>query len=72
MQLEVIGQLKKFNDLIGNRNRDFAGYSIVPHPTTLPRAPFHTKWSKANTVKLNFACAHGTHIDTSRPTNGTN
>jgi hypothetical protein len=30
---------KKFNDLIGNRNRDFPFCSTVPQLTTLPRAP---------------------------------
>jgi hypothetical protein len=34
------GQLKKkSNDLIGNRNRGIPACSVVPQPTTLPRAP---------------------------------
>jgi hypothetical protein len=32
-------QLKKSNDLIGNRTRDLQDCSIVPQPTTLPLAP---------------------------------
>jgi hypothetical protein len=38
MRLEGLGQLKKIN-LIGIRTRDLPDYSIVPQPTTLPRAP---------------------------------
>jgi hypothetical protein len=30
---------EKANDLIGNRTHDFPACSIVPEPTTLPRAP---------------------------------
>jgi hypothetical protein len=35
---EGLGKLKKSNDLIENRNRDLPACSIVPQPTTLPRA----------------------------------
>jgi hypothetical protein len=35
MWLEVLGQLKKSNDLIGIWNRDLPACSIVPQPTTL-------------------------------------
>jgi hypothetical protein len=38
-RLEGLGQLKISNDLIGTRSRDFPACSIVPKPTTLPRAP---------------------------------
>jgi hypothetical protein len=38
MWLEGLRHLKKFNDLIGTRNRDLQAYSILPQPTTLPRA----------------------------------
>jgi hypothetical protein len=31
--------IEKSNDLIGNRTRDHSACSIVPQPTTLPRAP---------------------------------
>jgi hypothetical protein len=41
VQLEGLGELKKPNDLIGNRTRDFPACSIVPQPTTLPRALKH-------------------------------
>jgi hypothetical protein len=30
--------IEKINDLIGNRTRDLRACSIVPQPTTLPRA----------------------------------
>jgi hypothetical protein len=39
VRLEGLGQLKKSNDLIGNRTSDLPACSIVPQPTTLPRAP---------------------------------
>jgi hypothetical protein len=38
MQLEGLGQLKKSNDLIGNRTRDVLACSIVPQPTMLLHA----------------------------------
>jgi hypothetical protein len=37
--LEGLGQLRKFNDLIGNRTRDLPACSTVPQPTALQRAP---------------------------------
>jgi hypothetical protein len=40
VRLEWLGQLKKFNDIIGIRTRDFPACSILPQPTTLPRVPF--------------------------------
>jgi hypothetical protein len=39
VRLEGLGQLKKSNELIGNRTRDLPGCSIAPQPTTLPRDP---------------------------------
>jgi hypothetical protein len=39
VRLEGLGQLKKFNDLIGDQTRDLPTCSIVPQPTTLLRAP---------------------------------
>jgi hypothetical protein len=36
--LKVLGQLKKSNRLVGNQTRDLPACSIVPQPTTLPRA----------------------------------
>jgi hypothetical protein len=38
VRLEGLGNLKKCSDLIGNRTRDLPACSIVPQPTTLPRA----------------------------------
>jgi hypothetical protein len=37
--MEGLSKLKKSNDLIGNRAHDLPACSIVPQPTTLPRAP---------------------------------
>jgi hypothetical protein len=39
VRLEGLGILKKSSNLIGNSNRDLSACSIVPQPTTLPRAP---------------------------------
>jgi hypothetical protein len=39
VQLEGLGKLKEFNQLIGTRNRDLPACSIAPQPSTLPRAP---------------------------------
>jgi hypothetical protein len=35
----MIRSIEKSNELIGNRTRDLPACSIVPQPTTLPRAP---------------------------------
>jgi hypothetical protein len=37
--LKGLGRLKKSNDLTGIRTRNLPACSIVPQPTTLPRAP---------------------------------
>jgi hypothetical protein len=39
VRLEGLGKLKKAND-IANQTRDLPVCSIVPQPTTLPRAPY--------------------------------
>jgi hypothetical protein len=39
MRLEGLGKLKNSVDLVGNLTRDLPACSIVPQPTTLPRAP---------------------------------
>jgi hypothetical protein len=36
-----IGSIEIYSDLIGNRNCDLPACSMVPQPTTLPRAPTH-------------------------------
>jgi hypothetical protein len=41
MRLEGLGKLKTIH-LIGTRSRDLPVCSIVPQPTTLPRAPTKT------------------------------
>jgi hypothetical protein len=38
MRLEGLGKLKKKIHLIGTRTRDLPACSIVPQPTTIPRA----------------------------------
>jgi hypothetical protein len=38
VRLEGLGKLKKFYDFIGTLTSDLPAYSIVPQPTTLPRA----------------------------------
>jgi hypothetical protein len=38
VRLKGVGKLEKSNDLIANRTCDFPDCSIVPQPTTLPRA----------------------------------
>jgi hypothetical protein len=45
VRLEGLGQLKKSNDLIGYRTRDLPACSIVPQPTTLPRAAFSCEFA---------------------------
>jgi hypothetical protein len=52
VRLEVLGQLKKTNDLIGIRTRDLPACSIVPQPTTL----LHTPQGTVNTdfIKVIF------------------
>jgi hypothetical protein len=49
MQLEGLGELKKFNHLIGSRTRDLLACNIAPQPCTLPLTPsiskrFETKY----------------------------
>jgi hypothetical protein len=51
VRLEGLGKLKKKIHLIGTRNRDLPACSIVPQPTTLPRASatnFYLHFSKRN------------------------
>jgi hypothetical protein len=42
VQLEVLGQSKRSNNLIGNRTRDLPACTRVPQPITLPRTPYAT------------------------------
>jgi hypothetical protein len=39
LRLEGLGQLKNTMNSFGNRTHDLPACSIVPQPTTLPRAP---------------------------------
>jgi hypothetical protein len=52
VRLEGLGlrSIEKSNDLIGIRTRDLPAFSIVPQPTTLPRAPYAT--NKHAKIKL--------------------
>jgi hypothetical protein len=43
-RLEGLAKLKKCNDLIGTRTRDRPACSVVPQPSTLPRAPGCAKY----------------------------
>jgi hypothetical protein len=54
VRLEELGQLKKANGLIGSRNRDHPASSIVPQPTTLPRAPYEVLLASLNTLHVTF------------------
>jgi hypothetical protein len=36
VQLDELGKLEKFNDLIGTRTRDLPARGIEPQPSTLP------------------------------------
>jgi hypothetical protein len=66
VRLEGLGQLNKFNDLIGNRTRDLPACNIIPQPTTLPRAPLcvcvcvcvRTYTFKGTSGNFIFLCAH--------------
>jgi hypothetical protein len=46
-----IRSIEKSNDLIGNRTRDLPACSVVPQPSTLPRAPAlysaQTNWARS-------------------------
>jgi hypothetical protein len=55
VRLEGLGKLKKkSNGLIGNRTRDIPACSIVPQPTTLPRAPKFTFSWLINIISICF------------------
>jgi hypothetical protein len=55
---------KKSNDLIGNRSHDLPACSIVPQPTTLPRALERYLWSIRNVcvIYINKISATGISI----------
>jgi len=38
--LVVVGPMKNFSDIIGNRTRDLPAFSAVPQPTAPPLAPW--------------------------------
>jgi hypothetical protein len=60
---ERIRSIEKSNDLIGIRTRDLPACSIVPQPTTLPRAPTESGRLRLNSIptlkfKMNFIKQH--------------
>jgi hypothetical protein len=59
MRLEVLGKLKKCNNLIGNRTLGLPACSIVPQPTALPRAPEVVSVFKKNAIKT---CGSGSQL----------
>jgi hypothetical protein len=48
VRLDELGQLKKIH-IIGTRTRDLPACSIVPQPTTVPRAP-------TSKISVNYNC----------------
>jgi hypothetical protein len=52
---EGLAQLKKSNDIVGNRARDFPASSIVPQPTTLPHVPTVVTMNRIILVSKNTA-----------------
>jgi hypothetical protein len=50
-RLKGLGQLKKSNDLIGNRTRDLLACCKVPEPTTLPRGIHIHTWHQLSPPK---------------------
>jgi hypothetical protein len=58
VRLEGLGKLKKSNDLIGNRTRDLLACSIMPQPTTIPRAPFSQKVRRRGTHTFLNSCTY--------------
>jgi hypothetical protein len=56
VRMEGLGQLKKSNDL-EIWTRDLPDCSIVPQPTTLPRAPREIKWSLQISYGLSYNLA---------------
>jgi hypothetical protein len=50
-----IRSIEKFSDLFGNRTRDIPTCSIMPQPTTLPRAPItRGEDTKMETAEMKF------------------
>jgi hypothetical protein len=56
VRLEGLGQLKKSNDFIGRQTSDLPACSIVPQPTTLPRATDTVTTAYINGKWHNSAC----------------
>jgi hypothetical protein len=47
-RLEGLGKYKKFNDLMGTRNRDLSACRTEPQASTLPRALHYPLENNAN------------------------
>jgi hypothetical protein len=52
LRLEGLSEFEKSNDLVENRTREFPTCSIVPQPTTLPRAPSQNAVAEAMGVSV--------------------
>jgi hypothetical protein len=66
-----IRSIEKFNDFIGNRTRDLPARSIVPQPTTLPRAvgmyistPYNPVrvYLNRGSIEVLFGCSSIEHV----------
>jgi hypothetical protein len=56
VRLKRLGQLKKSNDIIGNRTRDLPACSTVPQLTTLTRGP--NCYLKHTTIVMQYHYCH--------------
>jgi hypothetical protein len=72
VRLEGLCELKKSSNLIGNRTRDLPPCSILPQPTTLPRAPQSIINHNSNDClkKVPFSYFHKWNISSYRSTTG--
>jgi hypothetical protein len=72
LRLEGLSKLKKKIHLIGTQSRDLAACSILPQPTTLPRAPVHVeeriKVMVINLEKIETVLGKASSNLTDRPT----
>jgi hypothetical protein len=59
----MITSIEKCSDLIGNRTHDLPACSIVPQPTTLPRAPLYFTWILSNSTPRLLSSIDCTDVD---------
>jgi hypothetical protein len=62
--VEGLGKFKKSIDLIGLKTRDLSACSIVPQPTTLPRAPL--KVAKTSDISRTFVLLFQNDLSTAQ------